>query len=242
MHVDPGDEHRQQPPRRQPLAPHQDRHGEQHEPDDLRARVQIGIERKERECRRRDHRQERAVTIDGHVTCRTGGVGADAAGQPDQECPEHERQQPGEHTDARTAGDLVDQPEDARPPPARHRELGAGPQERVAPGELSVDQQPPRRQVREEAVVGERPGGHQRGRRADEDTQRGRAARTAPRTPRNRRVDRVGRSGRSRDGQNDSRICRTAGPSTTRNRAGKMQNTMGISIFTGAFWARSSAA
>ena len=28
-----------------------------------------------------------------------------------------------------------------------------------------------------------------------------------------------------------------AGPRTTTNRAGKMQNTMGMSIFTGAFWA-----
>ena len=33
----------------------------------------------------------------------------------------------------------------------------------------------------------------------------------------------------------------TAGPMTTTNRAGKMQNTMGMSIFTGAFWAFSWA-
>ena len=34
-------------------------------------------------------------------------------------------------------------------------------------------------------------------------------------------------------------VVMAAGPSTITNKAGKMQNTMGMSIFTGAFWARS---
>ena len=36
-----------------------------------------------------------------------------------------------------------------------------------------------------------------------------------------------------------SEMLRAAGPSTTTKSAGKMQNTIGISIFTGAFIARS---
>ena len=41
--------------------------------------------------------------------------------------------------------------------------------------------------------------------------------------------------------QKFSVMLMTAGPITTTNSAGKMQNTIGISIFTGAFWARSWA-
>ena len=40
-------------------------------------------------------------------------------------------------------------------------------------------------------------------------------------------------------GQNFSRIEMMAGPITTTNKAGKTQNTMGTSILTGAFCARS---
>src|SRR5690606_2857761 len=41
--------------------------------------------------------------------------------------------------------------------------------------------------------------------------------------------------------QNASRMLMMAGPMTTTNSDGKMQNTMGISILTGAFWACSWA-
>ena len=48
--------------------------------------------------------------------------------------------------------------------------------------------------------------------------------------------------GRSADaGQNASLMLMIAGPSTTTNSAGNTQNTIGISIFTGAFCARSCA-
>ena len=42
-------------------------------------------------------------------------------------------------------------------------------------------------------------------------------------------------------GQSVSVMLMTAGPITTTNSAGKMQNTIGMSIFTGAFWACSWA-
>ena len=53
----------------------------------------------------------------------------------------------------------------------------------------------------------------------------------------------IGGRGR-RFGHFNLRLCEmliTAGPMTTTNNAGKMQNTMGTSILTGAFCARSSA-